>query len=122
MTVSSRTPEGFPSHCPLCGAATSLEFSDRASDAPCPSCGHLLWFSSQVLVWLQQRIGEFMGIVPDQISPDALLYDICPDFIDTDELRVAIDDTYGVTLQHDRAQSIADVVRYIEEHRQESGG
>jgi len=28
MPVSSRTPEGFPSRCPLCGAQTKMEFSD----------------------------------------------------------------------------------------------
>ena len=34
MTVSSRTPEGLPSECPLCNAKTNVNFSDPADDAP----------------------------------------------------------------------------------------
>lgn len=44
MTISSRTPEGEPSHCPVCGADVCIEPSLLFGDAPCPNCGHLLWF------------------------------------------------------------------------------
>ncbi len=47
MTVSSRTPEGSPNRCPLCGREVRLEPSAsgaRIADAPCPYCGCLLWF------------------------------------------------------------------------------
>lgn len=43
MTISSRTPEGIPSHCPICGSELKLEFSDPAGDATCPKCGCLVW-------------------------------------------------------------------------------
>ncbi len=36
MTISSRTPEGLPSHCLLCGADVALEYSVPAGDACCP--------------------------------------------------------------------------------------
>lgn len=44
MTIASRTPEGDPNRCPICGASVKVEPSDPLADAPCPNCGHLLWF------------------------------------------------------------------------------
>jgi hypothetical protein len=40
---SSRTPEGSPVHCPLCGAESRIEISNPPGDAVCPSCGCHLW-------------------------------------------------------------------------------
>ena len=47
MTIASRTPEGRPNHCPVCGHDLKLEPSDPPGDAPCPRCGHLVWFSRE---------------------------------------------------------------------------
>ena len=44
MKPSSRTPEGQPNRCPVCGKEIRIEPSHPAGDAPCPCCGHLLWF------------------------------------------------------------------------------
>ncbi len=49
MVISSRTPEGRPSRCPVCGSVIAVEPSDPAGDAPCPRCGHLLWFTCEDL-------------------------------------------------------------------------
>ncbi len=57
MVISSRTPEGRPNLCPVCGSAIKIEPSDPTSDAPCPNCGHLLWFT-----W--KDAGEFVVINP----------------------------------------------------------
>ena len=46
MEPSSRTPEGTPNRCPICGHSVRLEPSDPPGDAPCPYCGHLLWFGA----------------------------------------------------------------------------
>ena len=43
MTISSKTPEGGPGHCPLCEAEVRLEPSLWYDDATCPRCGTLLW-------------------------------------------------------------------------------
>lgn len=43
MNISSRTPEGQPNQCPVCGNAVILEPSHPAGDAPCPHCGYLLF-------------------------------------------------------------------------------
>ncbi|HEY1375847.1 MAG TPA: hypothetical protein VGF55_03600 [Gemmataceae bacterium] len=44
MRPASRTPEGQPNRCPVCGRAVRLEPSCPPGDAPSPSCGSLLWF------------------------------------------------------------------------------
>jgi hypothetical protein len=48
--ISSRTPEGSPNECPICGDRVRIEPSILSNDAPCPSCGHLLWFAEQLNV------------------------------------------------------------------------
>jgi excisionase family DNA binding protein len=47
MTISSRTPEGAPNRCPVCRERIRIEPSSETHDAPCPCCGHLLWFPSE---------------------------------------------------------------------------
>jgi hypothetical protein len=48
MVISTRTPEGEHNHCPVCGNLLTLEPSRPPGDAPCPFCGILLWFPSQL--------------------------------------------------------------------------
>jgi hypothetical protein len=45
MGPSTRTPEGEPNRCPVCGKHLRIEPSRPPGDAPCPHCGHLLWFN-----------------------------------------------------------------------------
>ncbi len=45
---STRTPEGGPNRCPICGHDVRIEPSLPTRDAPCPHCGHLLWFPAVV--------------------------------------------------------------------------
>jgi hypothetical protein len=49
MTTSTRTPEGEPNECPVCGHKVRLEPSRPPGDAPCPQCGTLLWFPPEPL-------------------------------------------------------------------------
>jgi DNA-directed RNA polymerase subunit RPC12/RpoP len=42
--ISSRTPEGQPNGCPVCGKVVVMEPSQPFGDAPCPHCGCLLLF------------------------------------------------------------------------------
>ena len=44
MNISSRTPEGSPNRCTVCSKSIQIEPSLPFGDAPCPSCGTLLWF------------------------------------------------------------------------------
>ena len=45
MVIASRTPEGTPNRCPVCGNDLKMDPSKPTLDAPCPHCGHLLWFA-----------------------------------------------------------------------------
>jgi ribosomal protein S27E len=45
MMVSSRTPEGRPNRCPICGHDLHIEPSPSTLDAACPNCGQILWFA-----------------------------------------------------------------------------
>jgi FHA domain len=49
LSVSSRTPEGELNRCPVCGETVRLEPSRPPGDAPCPSCGRLLWFPASAV-------------------------------------------------------------------------
>ena len=57
MVISSRTPEGTPNRCPVCNNDLKIEPSSPPGDAPCPYCGHLLWFS-------QADLGDVQVIKP----------------------------------------------------------
>lgn len=46
MNVSSRTPEGVPNHCTVCGHRFTLSPSIPPGDVPCPNCGSLVWCTS----------------------------------------------------------------------------
>jgi len=67
MVISSRTPEGQPNRCPVCGDFLKIEPSDPAGDAPCPRCGHLLWFT-----W--EDLGDVQVIKPTGklLDPESL--------------------------------------------------
>jgi len=45
VVTPTRTPEGQPILCPVCGKPVVIEPSQPAGDAPCPHCGCLLWFT-----------------------------------------------------------------------------
>ena len=62
MEPSSRTPEGEPNFCPVCGHLVQIEPSRPPGDAPCPYCGHLLWF-------VEATTYESLDFVP----PDAVI-------------------------------------------------
>jgi anti-anti-sigma factor len=85
MVISSRTPEGRPNHCPVCGADLQIEPSDPAGDAPCPRCGHLLWFA-----W--EDLGDVRVIRPTGRLLDAESWDSLIDSVTMPKgMRLAID-------------------------------
>lgn len=47
--ISSRTPEGWPNQCPVCGHKICIQPSTfPVRDAPCPGCGTLLDFDESL--------------------------------------------------------------------------
>lgn len=47
MLPSTRTPEGEPLQCPVCGTYSYVEVSRPPNDSVCPSCGNLVWLSNE---------------------------------------------------------------------------
>jgi acyl carrier protein len=116
MIVSSRTPEGFPTHCPLCGAATNLEFSKATGDATCPNCGHLIWISFQLLESFQRHFGEKL-VGDDLISANTTFAELGADSLDTVELIMELEEEFQVTLPADAAEqlkTVGDAIHLIE--------
>jgi len=46
MFISTRTPEGLPFRCPVCGAEGRISPSLPGLDATCPACGSLMWMGT----------------------------------------------------------------------------
>ena len=124
MTVSSRTPEGLPSECPLCGAKANIEFSDPAQDASCPNCGHLLWASSQLVISVTQRYADVLGTNPGAINAETPFSDLGVDSLDAVELVMELEEEYDVNIPEDvaeRFQTIGDAAGYIQDQRRGRG-
>jgi acyl carrier protein len=124
VTISSRTPEGRDSRCPLCGAETAIEYS-LAGDASCPNCGSLLWGEEAVYARLQRLVAEQLGVDPDKITGDSLFVnDLGADSLDTVELVMELEEEFDINIPDDEAekiQTIADAIRYILQQRQKRG-
>ena len=121
MVISTRTPEGFPSECPLCGTNTNIEFSDPASDAPCPVCGCLIWKSSEIFDSIVQTCGEQLGVDPELITVDSrFVQDLGADSLDIIELVMECEEEFNVDMGNvsEDLLTIGDTVRYIQSDRQ----
>jgi acyl carrier protein len=120
MIISSRTPEGLPSRCTLCGAENNIEFSDPGDDAPCPNCGQLLWRSAQNLARLQALLAERLHAVTATIGPHTgFVEDLGADSLETVELVMELEEEFGVNIPveaAERIQTVGDAIRYLNEH------
>jgi acyl carrier protein len=111
MTISSRTPEGEPTTCPLCLANVIVEPSVVIGDATCPRCGQLLWFiqtadttrlfDSQQSNPMKERVIEViasqLGVDREQIANNpALLNDIGADSVDVFELVMELEEEFDL--------------------------
>lgn len=117
MTISTRTPGGFPGRCPLCGADTDLEFSEPAGDAPCPQCGCLVWRSAQLLEEFRRIIAETLGVPREELEAGTLLEELEADSIGLVELVMHVEGTLALSISdedYEHIRTLADLVRYIE--------
>ena len=119
MTISSRTPEGFPHRCPVCGKACVVEPSSPGGDSCCPSCGHLL-------SWFRDRLGQAAGVGPEHITLfTSFVEDIGADSLDIVELVMELEEQFGVAIPDDEAErmkTVEDAIRYIMQHRKDGPG
>jgi acyl carrier protein len=116
MTTSSRTPEGLPHQCPVCGKIAALEPSYPGGDSVCPSCGHLLWL-------FRDRIGNELGVNLDQIKFDTLLSaEIGVDSLDLAEVVMELEEETGINIPDEVAEnfrSVRDVIEYLRRCQEE---
>jgi acyl carrier protein len=124
MTVSSRTPEGVPNHCPICDAVLCLEPSDPAGDAPCPCCGSLLWFvqtssgvrfhDAEATAPIRERLIEMLaahlGVRKEAMSrPASFIEEVGADSLDIVELVLELEEEFDITIPEDEAAEIKTV-------------
>jgi len=109
MTISSRTPEGLPNHCPICNSDVCIEPSVLIGDATCPNCGSLLWFlnvESTTRVYdrstsrgIRDRVitivARQLGVAPDKIAENvSFVNDFGADSLDTVELVMELEEEF----------------------------
>ena len=131
MIVSSRTPEGEPNTCPICGADVRIEPSLFFGDAPCPKCGTLLWFLNagdrhrlydyEATESLHQR---FRDLITDHLNvprgeiDNVFLSDLASDSLDIVELVMGFEDEFHIKIpddDYDKILTVGDAIDYIQE-------
>jgi acyl carrier protein len=133
--ISSRTPEGDPNHCPICDALICIEPSQPAGDAPCPTCGALLWFvkisegirfhdsaeaapiTERLFELIRKRLG---AIRPPLTASTSFSEDVGIDSLDIVELVMALEEEFEVTISEEDAEqlkTVGEVIDFILRHR-----
>jgi acyl carrier protein len=138
-TISSRTPEGSPNLCPVCGAIVRIEPTLPTGDAPCPQCGTLLWFTvfdgelqlfdavdaSNVRHRLQDVIAKQLGVAADRISASTrFAEELGADSLDTVELVMLFEEQFDLDLpdaEAEKIQTIGQAIAYILRQRRGEG-
>src|SRR4051812_12774859 len=113
-TISSRTPEGVPNHCPVCDALIVVEPSQPPGDAPCPHCGTLLWYGrstagarlhrSEEVAPVKDRIVailcEHLGVNQEQATlATSFVEDLGADSLDIVELVMELEEEFQEEFQ-----------------------
>lgn len=117
MTISSRTPEGSPIRCTICGTENALEPAYPSGDAICPNCGALLWTLRDVLA-------KHTAQPLDKLPLNSSLSDLGQDSLEMVELVMELEEAIGFTIHDDiaeRIQSVEDLLRYIIQSRRRRG-
>jgi acyl carrier protein len=122
MPIASRTPEGFPSNCPVCGAETNRDFSEFGGDAPCPRCGCLIWQAEQLLRRIQSLLDRFATGKHSLINANTRLKDLGADSLDLVELVMELEEELNLNIADDEAEAfdtVGDLIRLLlQRHRQ----
>jgi acyl carrier protein len=120
--ISSRTPEGHDSRCPLCGAEAAIEYS-QAGDASCPNCGSLLWGEEAVIARIQRMIANILGIDPEEVTPEfKFVGSLGTDSLDVVEIVMLLEEEFDINIPEEaaaRIQTVGDAIRFILLQRQQ---
>jgi|SRR6185369_11654755 len=109
MEASTRTPEGDPNRCAVCGRAFAIEPSDPPGDGTCPYCGQLLW-------WIRDRVSDALEVPRETVLPTASFEALGADSLDVVELIMDFEEEYGLSISDSDAESIrtvADAIRLM---------
>jgi acyl carrier protein len=109
MSISSRTPEGSPGRCPVCGQDADLEFSSPGGDALCPSCGSLLW-----------RLRERLPGEGELSLNSPLANDLADDSLDVVELVMQLEEEFDIQIPDadaERIKTVGDALRYLQRRK-----
>lgn len=112
MPISTRTPEGEPLRCPICGTVAALEIADPAGDALCPACGHLLWM-------FRDSVSRVCGVPLKEVALSASLRDdLDMDSLAVVELVMELEDR-GLAIpdgDYEKLRTVRDVLDYLRPH------
>jgi acyl carrier protein len=128
--ISSRTPEGEPNHCPVCGQKVQLEPSYPTGDAPCPNCGTLLWFNrtskgtwfvegrklQPIFDRVRTLLAKYLHLKKEEITlattlpkPDAFAAETGTDSLDLVEIVMRTEEEFGLSFTDADAEGIQTV-------------
>jgi acyl carrier protein len=118
MPIASRTPEGWPNRCPVCGADWRIEPSQPTGDAPCPSCGVLVWFDRrdkerEVTEYIAQKLGVPRKLL---LAPGVTFQDLGADSLDIVELMMELEEVYELNISDEDSENlktVEDIIEYI---------
>lgn len=109
MNISSRTPDGSPGHCPICGRVVFVEPSSDHNDAPCPNCGALL-------TWFNRRLAKLFRATGEEFDPEMTLDEAGLGSLDVVELVMELEEEFGLEVPDEDAErfkTLGDLIRYL---------
>jgi acyl carrier protein len=125
-SISSRTPDGVPNHCPICDTSICIEPSTPPGDAPCPNCGHLLWFftTSAGIQFLDSKpatpLKDKIVQIQKRAFPTTAFHEaVGGASLDIVELIMTLEEEFNITIPDDDAmkiKTIEDAIYYIAKH------
>lgn len=113
MTISTRTPEGDPHRCAICGGRVFTAASEPLGDSVCPRCGALL-------IRFHENYTDQRGIDRKRVTADTTLKELGADSLDTVELVMQLEEEYDINIPDSEAESIktiGDLFRWIRRQR-----
>jgi acyl carrier protein len=117
VTISSRTPEGEPQRCSVCGEVSAMETSWPIDDACCPACGSLL-------VWFRDRLDTAKALDRTRLL-DGSFDELGIDSLDVVELVMELEEQLDVSIPDDEAErikTVGDAIRYLRRQMRGDGG
>jgi len=119
--ISSRTPEGQPLKCPLCGKQSATELSPVAGDATCPACGVLLWERRDLVTRWRELLAKQLGVAPEKVDFDLLLSgELGLDSLAMIDLVMQLEEEFDLEIPADEVehlQTLGDLLRWLLKRR-----